>query len=233
MKNIIIIILLIISFNSYAQTKLSIIPQAGVSDFHFNDVPWNSFSKYRDYRDALYLGVDVSLERELFNNFNIVGSAGFTKIGMRGKAYINDFEYDNKEYIKEIWSTFSVYNARLSASVEYNIGDIITVGTGIRYTREIIAYEAQQEVWLTAWYNADVFFEKQSPFRYAEFRKNNFYSSFYLKHFVTPKIAVSLVMNMGLDSIIPIELQYYTRPFEYYAGVSFYPFVKKNAKENF
>jgi hypothetical protein len=46
-----------------------------------------------------------------------------------------------------------------------------------------------------------------------------------------PKIAVSIGMNIGLDSIIPIELQYYTRPFEYYLGVSFYPF-KKIMKKN-
>ena len=68
MKNYIAIILLIISFNSYAQTKLSIVPQAGISDFYFNEIRRETV-KYRDYRDALYLGIDVSLERELFRNF--------------------------------------------------------------------------------------------------------------------------------------------------------------------
>lgn len=229
MKHLIIIILLTISFSTFAQTKFSVVPQIGVSDFYFNEVRMDS-SKYRDYRDALYLGIEVALEKELFKNFTILGKAGFTKIGMRGKDYINEFEFENKIYIKEIWSTFSVYNARISTNVEYNIGDVIRVGTGIQYTREIVAYEVQQEVWLSNWYNSDRFFEKQPAFRYNEFIKNNFYGSFYLKHFVVPKVAVSIGVNMGLDSIIPVELEYHIRPFEYYVAVSFYPFVKGNGK---
>jgi hypothetical protein len=227
MKHFIIIILLTISFNIFAQTKFSVVPQIGVSDFYFNQIRTDSI-KYRDYRNALYLGVEVSLEKELFKNFSILGKAGFTKIGMGGKRYINEFELENKIYIKEIWSTFSVYNTRISTNFEYNIGDIITVGTGIQYTREIVAYEVQQEVWLSNWYNSDHFFEKQPAFRYNEFKKNNFYGSFYLKHFVVPKIAVSIGMNIGLKSIVPIELQYHTRPFEYCLGFSFYPFKKEN-----
>ena len=224
-KIIILMIFILLSQNLNAQsdqTKLFLSPQFGLSQFKFEPL-WRTISPYYDYKTNTYVGVDLSLEKKVFSNWSYLLSIGLIKNGMEGRMFKKTMIINPPiEYRKEIWSTFNIYNIRGSCDIEYNLANIISLGAGIKYVRELRVFETQQEVWLSDFYGEDKFFSKTPRQVYSDFRKNNFYSSIYIKHFFSQKVSINLVVNAGLNSITTFEQNYFMRPIEYYFTLNFY-----------
>lgn len=221
---IVIVVALVMMFSIQldAQERAAtwtISPQFGWSDYHLPLILYPKEPPYYDHQRVLYAGLAVSYRRKLYKRANAVLSLGCSKSGMEGRQHLEVFTQDDIRYSRELWNYYRVYNLRLSVDLEYDFRYLI-LGLGVKYLRELAAYESQQAVWLCNYHNGNRFFERQAYEPYDVFTKNNFYSGIYLKRYLTKRLALSAVFNYAMHSITSLEVGHGTRPLEYYLSLN-------------